>query len=87
MACTATERQTVCEIATKMITETTIILQAIPATLGNATTVGKGATRLLVVGRRKERINMMMSTTSSWGPHNVEKSKKITMKNISKNDE
>ena len=52
---------------------------------GNATTEVKEDTGLLIVGRRREKIKIMTSTTSSREPHSMYKFKKITLKKISKN--
>ena len=52
---------------------------------GGSTNVGKEATGMLIVGRRKQKRNTMISTTSLWEPHYVEKFKKRTMKNILNN--
>ena len=60
----ATNSQTIGETVTKMATETTARLQEIPASTGNATTVVKKDTRLLIVGRRKEKRKTMTLTTS-----------------------
>ena len=68
-----------------MTRETAIILQAIFDSKGNVTTVGKYATGLLIVGRRKENRKTIMPKTSFVGAHYVEKFKKIITKNISKN--
>ena len=48
---TDTEHQTVGETRTKI--KTSIRLQEIPASTGNATTVERDTTGLLIVGRRK----------------------------------
>ena len=79
---TATEPQTVGGTAIKMKIETTIRLQEIPASMGNAINVKKEATGMLIFDQIKKNINTMMSTTSSWEPYYVEKFKKRTMKNI-----
>ena len=78
MARMATECQTVGE------TKTTIRLQEIPASTGNATSVEKQTTGMLIDGRRKEKRKTMTSKTYSWDQHYVEKSNKITTKNILK---
>ena len=82
MTSTNTVRQTVWGAAIKMKIETTIRLQEIPDSMGNAITVKKEAIGMLIVGQRKENRKTMTSTASSWEPHYVEKFKKITMKNI-----
>ena len=80
---TATDRQTFGETNTTM--ETKIRLQESLTSKGNAATAEKEVTRLLVVGQKKENINMITSTTSLWDPHYVDNYKKITMKKILKN--
>ena len=83
VASTATERHTAGETKTK--TETTIRLKEITSSTGNAKTVIKEVTGLLIVGRRQENRNMMTSTTYLWEQHYVEKSKKRTIKKILNN--
>ena len=78
----ATECQTIGETKTKK--ETTIRLQEIHASTGNATSVQKQATGMLIDGLRKEKRKTMTSKTYSWDQHYVEKSNKITTKNILK---
>ena len=63
----------------------TIRLQEIPVSTGNATTVEKEVTRLLVVGKRKENRNNMTSTTYLWEQHYAERYKKRKMKKIPNN--
>ena len=58
----ATNSHTIGETVTKMATETTARLQEIPASTGNATTVVKGFTGLMVLGQIKENRKTMMST-------------------------
>ena len=67
-----------------MTTETTKITEN-PASTENSTTVEKEDTGKLIVGRIKGKIKTMTSTTSLWEPHSVEKSKKMTRKNITNN--
>ena len=81
----ATERQTVGETSIKITTETTIRLQEIPASMGNAKTSEREATRLLNVWKRNVKRKNISSTTSLWDTHYVEKCKKRTTKNISNN--
>ena len=80
-----TECQTVGETTTIITTEGTIRPQEIPTSTGNATTAEKEVTRLLIVGRRKEKRKTMTLKISLWDPHSVEKFKKITMKKTPKN--
>ena len=82
MTSIATENQTFGGEAIKTTIETIIRMQEIPASVGNAITVKKEATGLLIVGQKRENINTMTSTTSSWEPHYVDKFKNRTMKNI-----
>ena len=56
-----------------------------PRFTGNAKTVEKEATRLLIFGRRKERRKTMASTTSLWEAHSMDNFKKKTMKKTSEN--
>ena len=79
---TATERQTVRK---KRKTETTIRLKESPASTGNATTVVKEFTGLLIVGLRKEKRKTMTSITYSWEQHYVDKSKERMRKKTLKN--
>ena len=79
---TATKRETV---GKKTKTEMTIKLQESPASMGNAKTVGKEDTGLLIVGRGKEKIETMTSTTYLWDSHSVDKYNKRTIKKIPKN--
>ena len=83
VAITSTERQNVGETKTK--TEITIRLQESPTSTGNATTVEKEVTGLMVVGQRKEKINTITSTTYFWEPHSMENSKNRKTKKILNN--
>ena len=85
MTSMATERQTFGETATKITTETTIRLKETPASTSNAKTVEKEATRLLIVGRRKEKIKTTTSTTYLWEPQSLEKFRKRKMNMIPNN--
>ena len=85
MTSTDTERHTVGETEIKMTTETTTRMKESPASMGNAITVGKEATGLLLVGRITEDKNTITLKTSYWEPYSVENFKKRTMKNMSNN--
>ena len=81
----STERQNVGETEIKMTIKMKIILQEIPTSMGNETTVEKDVTRLLIVGQRKEKRNTITLKTSLWDPHSVENFKKIKTKKITNN--
>ena len=63
----------------------TIRLQEVPVSTGNATTVEKDVTRMLIVGRSKEKRKKMTSKAYFWEAHSVEKYKEKTTKKIPKN--
>ena len=69
MEITSIDHQTVGETKTKL--EATISLKEIPASTGNGTTMVKEVMGQLIVGRRKENIKTMTSTTYSWEKHYV----------------
>ena len=60
-------------------------LQEIPTSTGNAATVEKEVTGLMIFGLRNKKRKTMTLTTYSWDPNSVKNSKKITMKKILKN--